>query len=118
MVMKKYGVIIIILFLMPSSGWAKLKNGYEKDIRYVREKLKSYSNILSTNNNLSASDKRKIKTNINDLIVYQSHYELTEELLMQFKLISPSLYNRIDSIKDAKGRVTDVYVKFIPREEA
>jgi hypothetical protein len=38
--------------------------------------------------------------------------------LKQFRLISPNLYNRIDSIKDSKGRVTDVYVKFIPREEA
>jgi hypothetical protein len=53
-----------------------------------------------------------------NLIVYRSYYELTEELLKQFKLISPNLYNRIDSIKDAKGRPTDVYVKFIPREEA
>ena len=53
-----------------------------------------------------------------NLIIYQSHYELTEELLKQFKHISPDLYNRIDSIRDAKGRFTDVYVKFIPREEA
>ena len=116
--MKKYSVIVIICFLMLNSAWAKLRNGYEKDIHYVRERLKNYNDILNTNNNLSASERRKMKASINDLIIYQSHYELTEELLKQFKRISPGLYNRIDSIKDAKGRFTDVYVKFIPREEA
>lgn len=116
--MKEYSVIVIIFFLMLNSAWAKLRNGYEKDIRAVRERLKSYNDILNTNNNLSASEKRKMKTSINRLIAYQSYYELTEELLDQFKHISPNLYNRIDSIKDAKGRPTDVYVKIIPREEA
>ena len=116
--MKKCSVIVMICFLMLNSAWAKLRNGYEKDIHHVRERLKNYSDILNTNNNLSASEKRKMKATIHGLIIYQSHYELTEELLKQFKYISPGLYNRIDSIKDAKGRFTDVYVKFIPREEA
>ena len=116
--MKKYSVIVIIFFLMLNSAWAKLRNGYEKDIRYVREKMKNYSDILNTSNRLSASEKRNMKTNIKNFVVYQSYYELTEELLKQFKRISPNLYNRIDSIRDSKGRFTDVYVKFIPREEA
>ncbi len=116
--MKKYSVIIIISFLMLNNAWAKLRNGYEKNIRYVREQLKNYNDIFNTNYNLSASEKRNTKNSIKNLIAYQSYYELTEELLKQFKLISPGLYNRIDSIKDSKGRPTDVYVKFIPREEA
>ena len=116
--MKKYSVIVIIFFLMLNSAWAKLRNGYEKDIQYMREMLKNYNDILNTNNNLSASHKRNMKASLKNLIAYQSYYELTEELLKQFKRISPGLYNRIDSIKDAKGRFTDVYVKFMPREEA
>lgn len=116
--MKKYSVIVIMFFLVLNSAWAKLKNGYEKDIQHVREKLKNYNHMLSTNDNLSAADKRHLKTDIKNLIVYQSYYELTEELLKQFKHISPDMYNRIDSIKDANGRYTDVYVKFIPREES
>src|SRR5687767_12225671 len=107
--MKKYSVIVIILFFMLNSAWGKLRNGYEKDICYVREQLKNYSAILSAGNNLSASEKRRIKNNIKILMVRQSYYELTEELLKQFKSISPNLYNSIDSIKDAKGRFTDVY---------
>ena len=116
--MKKYSVIVMICFLMLNSAWAKLRNGYEKDIHEVRERLKNYSDSLNKNNNLAASERRKMKASINDWIIYQSRYELTEELLKQFKHISPGLYNRIDSIKDAKGRFTDVFVKFIPREEA
>ena len=116
--MKKYGVIVIMCFLMLNNAWAKLRNGYEKDIHYARERLKNYNNILNTNDNLSASVRRNVKITIDNLIAFQSYYALTEELLKQFKRISPGLYNRIDSIKDAKGRFTDVYVKFIPREEA
>jgi hypothetical protein len=116
--MKKYSVIVIMFFLVLNSAWAKLKNGYEKDIQDVREKLKNYNHILNTNDNLPASDRRHLKTDIKNLMVYQSYYELTEELLNQFKQISPEIYNHIDSIKDAKGRYTDVYVKFIPRNEA
>jgi hypothetical protein len=116
--MKKYSVIVIIFFLMLNSAWAKLKNGYEKDICHVREKLKSYHDILNTNIRLSGSDRRDMKTLTKKLLVYQSYYKFTENLLEQFKLISPDLYNRIDSIKDARGRLTDVYVKLIPRQEA
>jgi hypothetical protein len=116
--MKKYSVIVIIFLLLQNSAWAKLRNGYGKDIHYVRESLKNYNDILNTNKDLPSSDRRKMKKRIDELIVYQSHYELTEELLNHFKHISPDLYYRIDSIRDAKGRFTDVYVKFIPREEA
>ena len=116
--MKKYSVIVIMSFLMLNSAWAKLRNGYEKDIHDARERLKNYNNILKTNNNLSASERRNVKITVNNLTTFQFYYALTEELLKQFKRISPGLYNPIDSIKDAKGRFTDVYVKFIPREEA
>lgn len=116
--MKKCIVIFIISFLMLNSALAKLRNGYEKDILDVREKLKNYSNLMKANADLSSTDKRNMKTGIRNLIALQSYYELTEELLKQFKLISPELYNRMDSIADAKGRPTDVFVKFIPRDEA
>jgi hypothetical protein len=116
--MKSYSVIIILLFLVLNSASAKLRNGYEVDIQYAREKLRNYNHILSANNKLSASDKRKMKNSIKDLMAIEFYYELTDELMKQFKLISPGLYDRVDAITDAKGRPTDVYVKFIPREEA
>jgi hypothetical protein len=92
-VMKKYSVIVIIFFLMSNSAWAKLRNGYEKDICHVREKLKSYNDILNTTNSLSASERRNLKILTKKLSEYQSYYELTQELLEQFKRISPGLYD-------------------------
>lgn len=102
---------------MWNNGWARLRNGYERDIHHVRENLKNYNDSISMDN-LSTLKKRNMKENLKNLIAFQSYYELTEELLKRFKLISPSIYNQIDSIKDAKGRPTDVYVKFIPKEQA
>lgn len=116
--MKKYSIIVIIFFVTFNTAWGKLRNGYERDIHDVREKLKNYRGLLNANNNLSVSQRRSLKASMKNLISYQSYYELTEELLRQFKSISPGLYNAIDSIKDAKGRLTDVYVKFIHREDA
>lgn len=116
--MKTYSIIVILFFIMLNNASAKLRNGYERDIHDVRQMLKEYNATLNMNYSLTASDKRNMRTIIKNLIAYQSYYELTEKLLKQFKHISPALYNRIDSIKDAKGRFTDVYVKFIPREEA
>jgi hypothetical protein len=116
--MKTYSVMVIVFLLMLNSAWAKLRNGYETNIHYVQESLKNYNDILNADRNLSPAERRKIKSRIDNLIIYKAHYELTEQLLKQFKFISPGLYNRIDSIRDARGRFTDVYVKFIPREEA
>jgi hypothetical protein len=48
---------------------------------------------------------------------YIAYYELTEQLLAQFRSIAPDLYHEIDTIKDDEGRSTDVYVKFMPEEE-
>jgi hypothetical protein len=115
--MKKYYFIVLISLLMLHNASGKLRNGYEIRIGYVRESLNNYYHILTTNKNLPASEKRKIKARMQELIIYQVYYELTENLLSQFKTISPVIFNQIDSIKDAKGRHTDVYVQFISREE-
>jgi hypothetical protein len=51
-------------------------------------------------------------------VKYITYYEVTENLLKQFKVISPELYNEVDTIKDRNGEVTHVYIKFIPEDEA
>jgi hypothetical protein len=95
----------------------KLRNGYERHINYVRESLRNFYNTLTTNKSLSLAERRKIKARIEDFITYQSYYELTENLLSQFRIISPGIFNNIDTMKDARGRLIDVYVEFIPRQE-
>lgn len=49
---------------------------------------------------------------------YISCYEITQNLLNEFKTIAPALYAEIAEIKDFKGRQTDVYVKLIPRDRS
>lgn len=115
--MKRYCLIVLFSFLMLHNASGKLRNGYEKHINYVHESLMNFYNILNTHKNLSPSERRKIRARIEDFITYQSYYELTENLLAQFRIISPGIFNKIDSIKDARGRAIDVYVQFIPRQE-
>ena len=110
--------LIIIFFFVLNGADAKLKNGYERDIQLLHDRLEKYNALSFADKNLSASYKRNIKTGMKQLAALQSYYAITEQLLQQFKMISPTLYNRIDSITDIKGRPTDVYVKFIPRDEA
>jgi hypothetical protein len=48
------------------------------------------------------------------LVNHVSYYELTENLLNQYKIIAPQLFSEIDTISDRLGRPVDVYVKFVP----
>ncbi len=116
--MKKYCLLFSISILIFINVSGEIKNGYEKEISSRRLSLKGLHDILRVNNNLSLSEKKKLKDKIKSLIDYISYYEITENLLKQFKIIAPDLYHEIDTIKDSQGRITDVYVKFIPKEQA
>ena len=112
---KKYCVLLSILFAL-NNAFGGIKNGYENDISGMRESLKNLNAILAENRNLSAPSRRKIEFKIELLINNISYYELTRNLLNQFKIIAPCLYNEIDTIKDIKGRAVNVFVKFIPTD--
>jgi hypothetical protein len=57
----------------------------------------------------------KIKENISLSISIIAYYELTNQLLAQFKSIAPDLYHEINTIKDGIGRPVDVYIRFTPK---
>lgn len=116
--MKKNCLLFTILILCMHSASGEIKNGYEKKIFSRRLSLKGFHDILRYNNNLSPSEKKKIKDRIKSLIDYIAYYEITENLLKQLRIIAPDLYHEIDTIKDSKGSITDVYVKFISKEQA
>ena len=94
---------------------ADIKNVYEKDIFVYETTLKNYKKLL-LNDDLSLHKKRIIKSQIESLVNSISYYQLTENLLIQFQRIAPDLFNEVSSIKDAKGRPVDVYVKIIPKD--
>jgi hypothetical protein len=115
--MKKNYFLVIIFIVTLNNVFGEIRNGYRKGIQSARESLKSLHALL-IKNEMSASQRKKVKASIAVMVDYISYYELTENLLRQFRTISPDLYDQIDTIRDIKGRSTDVYVKFIPQEEA
>jgi hypothetical protein len=116
--MKNYLLIASLLLLILSNLFGEVKNGYEENIPHMKLSLQSLKNILFNDQNLSADQKRKIKERIKSIVNYIVYYEITDAMLKQFRGISPDLYNEIDTLKDSKGRIIDVYVKFIPKEQA
>jgi hypothetical protein len=67
---------------------------------------------------MTTAKKKIIESRIKEVETFIVYYELTETLLSRFRLVAPSLYNEIDTLKDRMGRATDVFVKFIPEEQA
>ena len=120
--MKNYVMLILLCLFVHQNLWAKIKNGYEVDLNAARQLLVNLQGILEKDKlaeetkKLSLSQEGEIKAKIKWLEEYICYYQLTEELLEQFRSIAPDLYDEIDTIKDSKGRTTHVYVKFIHEE--
>lgn len=112
--MKKYCLHFAIFILTCNAVFGEIKNGYEKDIFGMKESLKKLSSILIENKELPLDQRRKIESSIETLVNHIVYYELTENLLNQFRIIAPGLCHEIDTIRDRMGRAVNVYVKFIP----
>jgi hypothetical protein len=115
--MKTYCLPFAFLILALNFSFGEIKNGYAKGITAARESLKGLHALLKHEKEITSSQKKMIETKIKEVVNYIAYYELTENLLKQFRLIASDLYNEIDTIKDRQGRSTDVYIKFIPREQ-
>lgn len=116
--MKVYLLIGSLLILILHNLFGEVKNGYEKDIASFSCSLQGLKNILSNNHYLSTKEERKIKAKIKSLINYMVYYEITDKMLKQFKSISPDLFYEMDTLRNCKGKIIDVYVKFIPKWQA
>jgi len=114
----KSSLLLIALFTLSLGHLlGKIRNGYEGQLQRTKESLEKLKAQLSEDINLSYLEKRKLKSKIKSLIDYISYYELTEELLAQLRIVSPDLYKEMDWIRDKRDRVTDIFVKLIPKEE-
>ncbi|MEX2231299.1 MAG: hypothetical protein WD824_04020 [Cyclobacteriaceae bacterium] len=111
--MKTYALFILLTLLTVPHSLAKIKNGYEREIKAAREAFKNLNAMLVSQPTMPAEQKNATNDNIARLRVFLMYHELTERLLLQFKLISPDMYNEIDSIKDKFNRPVDIYVKFL-----
>jgi hypothetical protein len=115
--MKTYCLYLAASVLSFNCLFAQIKNGYEQEIRGIKESLIGLAKMLSSDVDISPTKKHQIRANIAKLSEYVMYYQLTEELLDQFRLIAPELYTSIDSIKDSQGRRVTVYVRFASEME-
>ena len=105
--------LVCVLLFACSPVFGEIKNGYEKNIELTKESL-TYLQDLLENTDLSFFRRRKVEAVIQSLVNHISYYELTENLLNQYKIIAPELFSEVDTITDRLGRPVDVYVKFVP----
>jgi hypothetical protein len=111
--MRKCCLHFLVLFCTCLSVSGKIKNGYEKDISVMKKSLSYLQTILIENKEISSLKRRKMEATVLTLVNHIAHYELTENLLNQFRIIAPQLYSQVDTISDRMGRPVDVYVKFV-----
>jgi hypothetical protein len=122
--MKKILIVLLAMVLIHVNIVAEIKNGYETRINEIsielenlKKRINEYKNKdLKSIDRLTSHQKQKLNFEIDSLNQVILNCELTERLLYQFRNIAPDLFNEIDTIKNAYGEKTDVYVKFVPDE--
>jgi hypothetical protein len=114
--MKIYALSIVVNIFIMANSFGEIKNGYGIIIADARRELENINQLLA-GGSLSPHQKQELKTKTRMLENIIEYHEVTKKLLLLFSMISPDLYNPIDTIKDCKGRPVDVYVKFLPVEE-
>lgn len=108
-------LVVILCVLSFNQLFGRIKNGYESQLQSNTLSLRKLNLLLLEDKDMSFIQRLRIKSEIENLINDITCYELTEELIHQLKMISPDTYFEMESIKDKRGRATDVYVKLIPR---
>ncbi len=108
--MAVYGIVFTV-------AQGEVKNGYEPEIELVRESLKALTILVSQDKDLSMFQKSAMKSKISKLGQYIAYYELTRDLLGQFQLIAPELYNEVNNITDHTGQAVTIFVRFVPEEK-
>jgi hypothetical protein len=116
--MKTIFMSLAILAFSSYASFGKIKNGYSTEIKLALTSLKMLNDLLANEKSLTHAEKRAVDKRMKEITEYILYHELTEQLLLRFRTISPDLYNVIDSLKDRKGRPTDVYIRFISEKNA
>jgi len=111
-------LIAVLMIFSWSILFAEIRNGYEQQLHEAITRLQKLNARLSEHIDLSLLEKQVIRSEIKKVTDIISHYELTRQLINQFRIVSPVLYNEIDSIKNKRKRPTDIFIKLIPPEQS
>lgn len=119
MTLKYTGLLLLALQILSvgnSSG--EIRNGYEVQLQNTITSLQRLNSLLADDCSLPREQRDKIRSRIAQSVRYITCYELTAELIDQLRIISPGIYNEMDSLKDKRGRPTDIYIRLVQGEEA
>jgi len=97
---------------------ARIKNGYAPELVSARGCLQELSRRLRENPDMRDWERRRINLAIREHTETVAYYQLTDALLKQMREISPKMFDFMDELKDKRGRETDIYVRFIPKERS
>ncbi|MGC3943887.1 MAG: hypothetical protein QM762_05005 [Chryseolinea sp.] len=115
--MKVQFFCLLALLASISTLFGEVRNGYERDINGAYSSLRRLNSLmLASEHELSLFQKIEIRSKIDQLVRHILYYELTEQLLIKFKAISPQLYAAVDSVKSITGEPVVVYVQFVPSQ--
>lgn len=113
----KLTVTMLMIALSFGHVIGRIRNGYEPKLQSALSSLRSL-NLLTGDRHASLAQRLRVQSEIENLVSYLCHYEITSVVLDQLKILSPGIYHEIDSLTDRRGRLTDVYVKVIPKEQS
>jgi hypothetical protein len=117
--MTRIGLAALLMWLLSIEDLhARSLNGYETHLTNNKQCLENLRLMLLGNDSLSSEQRRRVKSKIADLIDFISLYQITEEAIRQLKIVSPRIFYLSDSLKDKRGRPTDVYVKLVHEERS
>lgn len=103
--MKTYVLAAMAFCLAVTASSGKIINAYDRDIESALASLEHLTRL---------PQEKSVLTRLQVISEFILYHQLTRALLEDFKLVSPGLYQQLDTIRDFHGRPTDVYVKFLP----
>ena len=117
--MTRIGFAALLLWLFAIEVLhARILNGYGTQLTNNKQCLENLRLVLLGSDSLSSEQRKRVKSKIADLIDFISLYEITEEAIRQLKIVSPKIFYLSDSLKDKKGRPTDIYIKLVHEERS
>lgn len=115
--LKSYFLFIAVCTLTVNGLLGEVRNGYESRVKEMQASLDRLNSLLVHEQDLTLFERASMKNKVARLIEYISYFELTRELLNDFKAIAPAMYQEIDTITDRNGNSITVYVRFVPETD-
>ena len=115
--MKKYAFIIAILLCHILSVHASIVNGFLQEKSLLEREIKNVVELLNEDNMDKAiwQIEKKLKQLRKKYALVLKKYSETEQLLAEFEIIDPKLFERVSKITNSDGTLTHVYVRYVDR---